>query len=174
MRPFAPCFVGSSASPRVYLLRRVSIQWIAVCDVCGHRWIPESENRQAAHPRNVARRFGTRAVWTAGRGRQGSKPGAAAVAQQGRVSSPSDPGEGAFSRLDYGSLALRPVAVLALLPELTRRASSHRGRLHSGFRRFGHPLHRRLSLRWQLGNFHRRDSHPQEWQLASLHTKVVP
>ncbi len=36
----------------------------------------------------------------------------------------------AFSRLDYGSLTLRPVVLLALLSELTRLASSHRGRLH--------------------------------------------
>ena len=34
-------------------------------------------------------------------------------------SSHSDPGEGVFSRLDYGSLALRPVALLALLSEQT-------------------------------------------------------
>jgi len=26
-------------------------------------------------------------------------------------------------------------------------------------------------LQWQLGKFHRRDSHPLEWQLASLHSK---
>ena len=31
---------------------------------------------------------------------------------------------------DYGLLALRPVALLALLSELTRLASSHRGHLH--------------------------------------------
>jgi hypothetical protein len=34
-------------------------------------------------------------------------------------SSHSDPGEGVFSRLDYGSLALRPVALLALQSEQT-------------------------------------------------------
>ena len=28
------------------------------------------------------------------------------------------------------------------------------------FRRIGHPLRRRISLRWQLGEFHRRDFHP--------------
>src|ERR1700733_14187893 len=33
------------------------------------------------------------------------------------ISSHSDPGEGVFSSLDYGSLALRPVALLALLSE---------------------------------------------------------
>ena len=35
-------------------------------------------------------------------------------------SSHSDSGEECFSRLDYGSLALRPAALLALLSELTR------------------------------------------------------
>jgi hypothetical protein len=35
-------------------------------------------------------------------------------------SSHSDSGEGKFSRLNYGSLALRPAALLALLSELTR------------------------------------------------------
>jgi hypothetical protein len=55
-----------------------------------------------------------------------------------------------------------------------RRWRFRRGFLLPGFRRIGHPLRRRLSLRWQLGNFHPRDLHPQEWQLASLHTKVVP
>jgi hypothetical protein len=43
-----------------------------------------------------------------------------------------------------------------------------------GFRRFVHPRRRRLSLQWQLGNFHRRDLHPKEWQLASLHAEAVP
>src|ERR1700732_5256759 len=85
------------------------------------------------------------------------------------LSSHSDPGEGAFSRLDYGSLALRPVALLALLSELTRLASSHRGRLHPGFRRFGHPPRRRISLQCQLGNLHWQDFHLLDHQLASLH-----
>jgi hypothetical protein len=35
-----------------------------------------------------------------------------------------------------------------------------------GFRRFGRPLRRRILLRCQLGNLHRRDSHPLEWQLS--------
>ena len=59
-------------------------------------------------------------------------------------SSHSDSGEGKFSRLNYGSLALRPAALLALLSELTRFAPSQRGRLLPGFRRFGHPLRRRI------------------------------
>ena len=81
---------------------------------------------------------------------------------------------GPFSELHYGSLALRPADLFTLLTDLTGFAPSHRGFLLPGFRRFGHPLRRRLSLRWQLGNFHRRDLHPRERQLASLHTKVGP
>ena len=81
----------------------------------------------------------------------------------------SDPGEECFSRLNYGSLALRPVALLALLSELTRFASSHRGRLLPGFRWVGHPRHRRISLQCRLGNLHWRDFHPLDHQLASLH-----
>jgi hypothetical protein len=84
-------------------------------------------------------------------------------------SSHSDSGEGCFSRLNYSSLALRPVALLALLSELTRFASSHRRRLLPGFRRFGHPLRRRISLQCQLGNLHWRDFHPRDHRLASLH-----
>jgi hypothetical protein len=81
---------------------------------------------------------------------------------------------GHISELHYGSLALQPVDLFTLLTDQTGFPSSLRGFLLPGFRRIGHPLRRRLSLRWQLGNFHRRDLHPQEWQLASLHTKVVP
>jgi len=75
-------------------------------------------------------------------------------------SSHSDSGEGRFSRLNYGSLALRPAALFALLSELTGFASSQRGRLLPGFRRFGHPPRRRISLQCQLGNLHWRDFHP--------------
>jgi hypothetical protein len=75
----------------------------------------------------------------------------------------------AFSRLDYGSLALRPVVLLALLSELTRLAPGQRGRLHPGFRRFGHPPRRRISLQCQLGNLHWQDFHLLDHQLASLH-----
>ena len=75
----------------------------------------------------------------------------------------------AFSRLDYGSLTLRPVVLLALLSELTRLAPSQRGRLHPGFRRFGHPPRRRISLQCQLGNLHWQDFHLLDHQLASLH-----
>src|SRR5215475_9214694 len=62
-----------------------------------------------------------------------------------------------------------PAALLALLSELTRFVSSHRELLLPGFRRFGRPPRRRISLRCQLGNLHRRDSHPLEHRLASLH-----
>jgi D-ala-D-ala dipeptidase len=81
----------------------------------------------------------------------------------------SDSGEECISRLDYGSLTLRPAALLALLSEQTRLASSPRGRLHPGFQRLGHPRRRRISLQCQLGNLHWRDSHPLDHQLASLH-----
>jgi hypothetical protein len=83
----------------------------------------------------------------------------------------------AFSRLDYGSLALRPVASFALLSELTRLAPSQRGRLHPGFRRFGHPPRRRISLQCQLGNLHWRDFHSLDHQFSftalSRRTKIV-
>jgi len=65
-----------------------------------------------------------------------------------------------FSRLYYGSLSLQPVGLFALLSELTRLSPSQRGLLLPGFRRIGHPLRRRISLRWQLGKFHRRGFHP--------------
>jgi hypothetical protein len=81
---------------------------------------------------------------------------------------------GHISELDYGSLALRPADWLTHLTDRTGFSSSHRGFLMPGFRRFGPPHLRRLSLRWQLGNFHRRDLHPLEWQLASLRTEVMP
>jgi hypothetical protein len=75
----------------------------------------------------------------------------------------------AFSRLDYGSLSLRPVVLLALLSELTGLPSSQRGRLHPGFRRFGRPPRRRISLQCQLGNLHWQDFHLLDHRLASLH-----
>src|SRR5262249_49889431 len=84
-------------------------------------------------------------------------------------SSHSDSREGVFSGLSYGSLALRPVALLALLSEQTRFAPGLRGRLLPGFRRFGHPRRRRISLQCQLGNLHWRDSRPLDHQLASPH-----
>jgi hypothetical protein len=59
-------------------------------------------------------------------------------------SSHSDSGEEPFSRLNYGSLALQPVALLAPLSEQTGFAPSLRGRLLPGFRRFGHPRRRRI------------------------------
>src|ERR1700685_3530936 len=68
------------------------------------------------------------------------------------LSSHSDPGEDAFSRLAYGPLLLRPVVLLALLSALTRLASGHRGHLHPSFRRFGRPRRRRISQQCQMGN----------------------
>jgi hypothetical protein len=59
-----------------------------------------------------------------------------------------------ISGLDYGSLSLRPVDLLAPLSELTRFSPSQRGLLLPGFRRIGHPHRRRISLQWQLGKFH--------------------
>src|SRR5262249_25174874 len=58
---------------------------------------------------------------------------------------------------------------LPSLSELTGFSSSQRGRLLPSFRRLGHPRRRRISLRCQLGNLHRRDSPPLDHQLASLH-----
>ena len=81
----------------------------------------------------------------------------------------SDPREECISRLAYGSLALRPVALLALLSEQTRLPSGRRGRLHPGFQRLGHPRRRRICRQCQLGNLHWRNSHPLDHQLASLH-----
>jgi len=44
------------------------------------------------------------------------------------------------------------------LSEQTKLLPSLRGLLHQGFRRIGHPHRRRISLQWQLGKFHWRDS----------------
>jgi len=88
-------------------------------------------------------------------------------------SSHSDPSEECFSRLDYGSLTLRPAALLAPLSEQTRLMSGPRGRLHPGLRRFGHPPRRRIYLQCQLGNLHWRDFHPLDHQLASLHQPIT-
>ncbi len=61
---------------------------------------------------------------------------------------------------------------VACLPWRTRPACTGRPRrLRPGFRRVGHPSRRRISLRWQLGKFHRRVFRPLEWQLASLHAE---
>ena len=60
--------------------------------------------------------------------------------------SPADSSEVCIFEVDYGSLTLRPVAFLALLSELTGLASSQRGHLHPGFRRFGQPPRRHICL----------------------------
>jgi hypothetical protein len=67
-------------------------------------------------------------------------------------------------RLRYDLLLCLPS-----LSELTGLSSSQRGRLLPGFRRFGHPRRRRISLQCHLGNLHWRDLHPLDHQLASLH-----
>jgi hypothetical protein len=46
----------------------------------------------------------------------------------------------------------------------------YRRLLLPSFQRIGHPPRCRISLRWQLDNFHRWDSHPLDRQLASLHS----
>jgi hypothetical protein len=74
---------------------------------------------------------------------------------------------GFISGLTYGSLSLQPVDLLAPLSEPTRLPPSRRGLVPPGFRRFGHPLRRRISLQRQLGNFLWPVS-PLERQLASL------
>jgi hypothetical protein len=81
---------------------------------------------------------------------------------------------GDFSRLRYGSLALQPAALLALLSERTGLTPSPRGLLLPGFRRLGHPHRRRISLRCQLSNLHRQDLHLLDHQPASLHYLSVP
>jgi hypothetical protein len=58
---------------------------------------------------------------------------------------------------------------LPSLSEQTGFTSSPRGRLLPGFRRFGRPRRRRISLQRQLGNLRWRDFHPLDHQLASLH-----
>jgi hypothetical protein len=74
-----------------------------------------------------------------------------------------------ISGLNCSSLSLRPVDLLASLVGADRAFPSQPRLLLPGFRRIDHSHRRRISLRWQLGKFHRRDSHPLEHQLASLH-----
>jgi hypothetical protein len=62
-RPFALVSTQSSAGPRVYLLRRLPIRWIGFCDVCGHRWIPETEN-----PQNCPSKWCSSTLWDKGGG----------------------------------------------------------------------------------------------------------
>src|SRR5713101_2526971 len=58
-----------------------------------------------------------------------------------------------ISGLNYGSLSLRPVDLLALLSELTRSSPSRRGLLLPGFRRIVHPLERQLASLQQASSF---------------------
>jgi hypothetical protein len=85
-------------------------------------------------------------------------------------SSHSDPGEGiSFRGLTTVRLRYDLLFCLPSLSEQTRFIQPSRGRLLPGFRRFGHPPRRRVSLQRQLGNLRWRDLHPLEHQLASLH-----
>jgi hypothetical protein len=86
------------------------------------------------------------------------------------TSSHSDSGEGHCFR-GFTTVRLRYDLLLCLpsLSEQTGFAPSPRGRLLPGFRWFGHPHHRRISLQRQLGNLRWQDFHPLDHQLASLH-----
>jgi len=89
------------------------------------------------------------------------------------LSSHSDSGEGdCFRGLTTVRLRYDLLLCLPSCSELTRFASSHRGRLLPGFRWFGRPHHRRISLQRQLGNLRWRDFHPLEHRLTSLHHLV--
>ena len=89
------------------------------------------------------------------------------------LSSHSDSGEGdCFRGLTTVRLRYDLLLCLPSLSEQTGFAPSPRGRLLPGFRWFGHPLHRRISLQRQLGNLRWRDFHPLDHQLASLHYPV--
>jgi hypothetical protein len=87
----------------------------------------------------------------------------------------SDSGAGAdFRGLTTVRLCYDLLLCLPSLSELTRFISSQRGRLLPGFRQFGHPHRRRISLQCQLGNLHWRGFHPLDHQLASLHNPASP
>ena len=81
---------------------------------------------------------------------------------------PSVSGGPLISGLLWFTLSLRPVNLLASSTDPTGFPQPRR-HLLSGFQRVGHPSRRRVSLRWHLGILHRRDLHPLEQQLASLH-----
>ena len=86
------------------------------------------------------------------------------------LSSHSDSGEGdCFRGLTTVRLRYDLLLCLPSLSEQTGFTPSPRGLLLPGFRWFGHPLHRRISLQRQLGNLRWRDFHPLDHQLASLH-----
>ena len=78
---------------------------------------------------------------------------------------------GARFRGFTGSLSATACQFVSLLDGSDQGLPQPQRRLHSGFQRIGHPFRRRVSLRWHLGILHRRDFHPLERQLASLHTK---
>jgi len=77
------------------------------------------------------------------------------------LSSHSDSGEGdCFRGLTTVRLRYDLLLCLPSLSEQTGFTPSPRGLLLPGFRWFGHPLHRRISLQRQLGNLRWRDFHP--------------
>src|SRR5260221_4084542 len=67
------------------------------------------------------------------------------------------------------SLTLRPARLLAPLRRIEPGLPGPRGLLLPGFRQFGHPPCRWVSLQHGLDSLCWRDLHPLEWQLASLH-----
>jgi hypothetical protein len=86
------------------------------------------------------------------------------------LSSHSDSGEGdCFRGLTTVRLRYDLLRCLPSMSEQTEFSSSLRGRLRPGFRRFGHPPRRRISLQRQLGNLRCQDFHLLDQQLASLH-----
>src|SRR6202040_3769908 len=67
------------------------------------------------------------------------------------------------------SLTLRPARLLAPLRRIEPGLPGPRGLLLPGFRQFGRPPCRWVSLQHGLDSLCWRDLHPLEWQLASLH-----
>src|SRR6202040_770623 len=66
-------------------------------------------------------------------------------------------------------LTLRPARLLAPLRRIEPGLPGPRRLLLPGFRQFGHPPCRWVSLQHGLDSLCWRDLHPLEWQLASLH-----
>ena len=85
------------------------------------------------------------------------------------LSSHSDSGEGDFSRLYYGSLALRPAALLAPLVGADRTYTQPTRTFTSGLPMVWSPAPSPDITTAPTGKLRWRDSHPLEHQLASLH-----
>src|ERR1700721_2152889 len=71
-------------------------------------------------------------------------------------------------------LTLRPARLLAPLRRIEPGLPGPRGLLLPGFRQFGHPPCRWVSLQHGLDSLCWRDLHPLELQLASLHQNRPP